>query len=138
MFRTILLTIALSLSMNANSADLAAFQDFGETPGLVKVVDDLMVNLLANEKTRPFFEKVDHTAVKQKLVEQFCAQLEGPCIYTGQTMKRAHKGHEIDAAQFNALVEALQDSMNKNKIPQRAQNKLLAKLASMHKDIINK
>lgn len=120
------------------SAVAGPFEDFGAKEGLVKVVDDTMINLLADERTKPFFEKADQTRIKEKLVEQFCAELEGPCTYTGQTMKRAHKGHEINSAHFYALVESLQKAMNKNKIPQRAQNKLLAKLAPMHKDIINK
>jgi hemoglobin len=137
MIKIIFLLIALSTT-NVFSEDLSTYKDFGEKAGLVKVVDDLMSNLLANEKTRPFFEKADQAHIKEKLVEQFCVQLEGPCTYTGQNMKRAHKGHDINSSQFYALVEALQDSMTKNKIPQRAQNKLLAKLASMHKDIVNK
>lgn len=133
-----LLALVLTLTVTSAFADeLQAFKDFGEKSGLVKVVDDLMVNLLANEKTKPFFEKADQVKVKEKLVEQFCVELGGPCTYTGQNMRRAHKGHDINSAQFYALVEALQESMSKNKIPQRAQNKLLAKLAPMHKDIIN-
>jgi hemoglobin len=126
-----------SFTSSANAADLSTYNEFGEKAGLTKIVDDLMTNLLANESTRPFFEKADQVRIKEKLVEQFCAELEGPCTYTGQNMKKAHKGHDINAAQFNALVEALQLAMTKNKIPQRAQNKLLAKLAPMHKDVIN-
>ncbi len=120
------------------SAFAGTFEDFGSKEGLVKVVDDTMINLLADARTKPFFEKADQTRIKEKLVEQFCVEIEGPCTYTGQTMKRAHKGHDINSAHFYALVEALQKAMDKNKIPNRAQNKLLSKLAPMHKDIINK
>ncbi len=120
------------------SAFAGPFEDFGSKEGLVKVVDDTMINLLADSRTKPFFEKADQTRIKEKLVEQFCAELGGPCTYTGQPMNRAHKGHDINSAHFYALVESLQKAMDKNKIPQRAQNKLLAKLAPMHKDIINK
>ncbi len=131
--------ILILLSFGSVQADeLQTFKDFGERPGLVKVVDDLMINLLSNEKTKPFFEKADQANIKEKLVEQFCVELGGPCTYTGQTMKKAHKGHDINSAHFFGLVEALQEAMIKNRIPQRAQNKLLAKLAPMHKEIINK
>ena len=120
------------------ATDLSTFEAFGGKPGLVKVVDDTMINLLADKVTKPFFEKADQVRIKEKLVEQFCVELSGPCTYTGQNMKRAHKGHDINSAHFFALVEALQKAMKKNGIPERAQNKLLAKLAPMHKDIINK
>lgn len=114
------------------------YKAFGEKAGLVKVVDDTMLNLLTDDRTKPFFEKADQVRIKEKLVEQFCVELQGPCTYTGQSMKRSHKGQDITSAHFYALVEALQKAMNKNKIPQRAQNKLLAKLAPMSKDIISK
>lgn len=127
--------IILSLAFSAFGG---TYEDFGSKEGLMKVVDDTMINLLADARTKPFFEKADQTRIKEKLVEQFCVEIEGPCTYTGQTMKRAHKGHDINSAHFYALVEALQKAMDKNKIPNRAQNKLLSKLAPMHKDIINK
>lgn len=114
------------------------YKAFGEKAGLVKVVDDTMINLLSDARTKPFFEKADQVRIKEKLVELFCVELSGPCTYTGQTMKRSHKGHDITSGHFYALVEALQKAMNKNNISQRAQNKLLSKLAPMHKDIITK
>lgn len=128
----------LFLIGQASATDLSAYKAFGEKEGLTKIVDDLMLNLLADKRTKPFFEKADQPRIKEKLVEQFCVELGGPCTYTGQTMKRSHKGHEINTANFYALVEALQLAMDKNGISSSAQNKLLAKLAPMHKDIINK
>ena len=139
MFKITIFAFSLFLFTLASfSNDLSTFQEFGEKEGLTRVVNDMMINLLANEKTRPFFEKADQVHIKEKLVEQFCMLLDGPCTYSGQNMKRAHKGHEINTSQFYALVESLQAAMVKNRIDQRAQNKLLSKLAPMHKDIINK
>lgn len=134
----ILLITLFFLSSFASAKDLSTYKDFGEKEGLVKVVDDLMINLLKDERTKPFFAKIDQKRVKEKLVEQFCVEIGGPCKYTGQSMARAHKGQDITHGHFFALVEALQIAMNKNSIPQRAQNKLLAKLAPMNKDIIGK
>lgn len=131
----VVLIFTLNFSTYAN--DLSAFKAFGEKEGLVVLVDDLMAEFLTDKRMKPFFEKTDHTRVKEKLVEQFCKELDGPCEYTGQNMRRAHKGHSIKEKDFYALVEVLQKVMVQNKIPNWAQNKLLAKLAVMHKDIIN-
>ena len=125
-------------AMNPAPADpslLPVFKAFGEEAGLVALMDDFMVRLLADPRTRPFFENSSQAMVKKHLVEQFCVILGGPCSYTGRDMRTAHKGFDIDRAQFNALVEILQVSMNARGIPFRAQNKLLAKLAPMHRDI---
>jgi hemoglobin len=114
------------------------FDEFGGEAGLVALMDDFMEILLADERMRPFFEYSDQALVKQHLVEQFCVILGGPCTYTGRDMKEAHALLGIDRADFNALVEDLQIAMQRRGIPFRAQNKLLAKLAPMHREIINK
>lgn len=111
------------------------FKDFGEMPGLTALMDDFMVLLLADPRTRPFFENADREGVKRHLAEQFCVILGGPCTYTGRDMKTAHEGFGITRGNFNALVEDLQIAMTKRGIPFRSQNKLLAKLAPMHRDI---
>lgn len=117
--------------------DSATFKDFGEKAGLVTLMDDFMVNLLADSRTRSFFDKVDQKRVKEQLVDQFCEILRGPCKYGGAEMKRIHAGMAINREAFNALVEALQVAMDKNKVPFGSQNKLLAILAPMHRDIVN-
>ena len=53
-------------------------------------------------------------------------------------MVDAHAGMEVRHADFNSLVEDLQIAMDRRGIPTRAQNKLLAKLAPMHREVINR
>lgn len=47
-----------------------------------------------------------------------------------------HRGLAISEAQFNAVVEHLIDAMDAQRIPQAAQNRLIARLAPMRKDVI--
>ncbi len=117
--------------------DPAAFQAFGEKPGLVRIMDDLMINLLADPRTKSHFENSDKRRVKEQLVDQFCEILRGPCKYGGADMKKIHSGSEINREAFFALVESLQKAMDKHGVPFSAQNKLLAILAPMHRDIVN-
>ena len=114
---------------------IPVFKQFGEQAGLVKLMDVFMDKMLADPRMRPFFENADQTNIKKHLVEQFCVILGGQCSYTGRDMKSSHAALGIDRADFNALVEDLQWAMNKQSIPFRAQNKLLAKLAPMHREI---
>lgn len=113
-------------------------QAFGDKPGLVLIVDDLMENLLADPRTRAFFENADQPHIKAMLVEQFCEQLGGPCRYAGEEMGKAHRRQKINTAHFYALVEDLQAAMDKHHVPFAAQNRLLAKLAAMHRQIITR
>jgi hemoglobin len=114
------------------------YKQFGEEAGLVKLMDVFMVKLLEDPRMRPFFENSDHAKVKRHLVEQFCVILGGSCTYTGRDMQTTHAGLQINRSNFNALVEDLQWAMNKQGIPFRAQNKLLAQLAPMHREIESK
>ncbi len=120
----------------ASTDKLATYREFGEIEGITKVVDDLFVYLLKDKRTKAAFMRLNLKNTKHGLSNFICVTLEGPCKYEGQTMRRAHKGQSITQSQFYAMVENMQKAMNKNNIPQRAQNKLLGKLAAMHKDII--
>jgi hemoglobin len=134
-----LLALALVLSGLTSSpvfADDALYQSLGQKPGLAALMDDFMLRLLADPRTQPFFEKANQQRVKEQLVEQFCQVSGGPCVYKGVDMKSSHSNMDITKGHFNALVEVLQTSMDAKKIPFSAQNRLLAQLAPMHRDII--
>ncbi|MFT4076485.1 MAG: group 1 truncated hemoglobin [Asticcacaulis sp.] len=119
------------------SPDGRLYAEFGGNEGLVKLMDDFMVILLADPRTKDFFVAVDQTHVKVELVSQFCQILGGGCTYTGKDMKEVHAKLGVHKEDFLALVEDLQLAMNKNRIPFAAQNKLLAALAPQHRDVIS-
>lgn len=128
---------ALAQASAAPARDDGLYQQLGGQPGLVKLMDDFMQRLLADKRMAPFFKDVDHAHVKAQLVDQFCEVAGGPCKLNGPDMKKVHAGVDINRTDFNALVEVLQQSMNAQGIAFSAQNRLLAKLAPMHRDIIN-
>lgn len=135
-----LATLCLAAAAHAQSpraADDSLYQALGGQPGLVRLMDDFMTRLLADARMRPFFKDADQEAVKKQLVLQFCEVAGGPCRRDGPTMKESHDGMDITRGDFNALVEVLQDAMDAQGIPFRAQNRLLAQLAPMHRDIVN-
>jgi hemoglobin len=70
------------------------------------------------------------------LYEQLCQLSGGPCRYTGRDMRSAHQKLQITTAQFNALAEDLYLALGHSGVPYRLQNKLMAKLAPMKRDIV--
>jgi hemoglobin len=117
-------------------SDGKLYAEFGGHEGLVKLMDDFMVILLADPRTKDFFVAVDQKRVKVELVSQFCQITGGGCTYTGKDMKVVHAKLGIHKEDFMALVEDLQLAMNQNHIPFSAQNKLLAALAPQHRDMV--
>lgn len=112
------------------------YKAFGEKVGLVALMDDFMVRLLADARTGPHFAPSNQQHVKEQLVEQLCAVSGGPCVYKGADMKSSHANLDIKKSDFHALVEVLQASMEAKGIAFSKQGEMLALLAPMHRDII--
>lgn len=120
---------------NTPLTETKTFEAFGGKSGLVNIMDDFMIGLVQDPRTKPFFDNEKQTFIKAMLVEQMCELLNGGCHYPGRDMKSAHASMKVNRAAFNALVEQFQLAMDKHKVPFAAQNKLLAKLAPMYRDI---
>ncbi len=120
---------------NTPMTGTATFQAFGGKEGLVKIMDDFMVGLVADPRTKPFFDNNKQAFIKAMLVEQMCELMNGGCKYPGRDMKTTHAGMKVNREAFNALVEQFQFAMDKHNVPFAAQNKLLAKLAPMYREI---
>lgn len=133
---TLAFTAATAYAQTA-PADDALYQALGGQPGLTRLVDDFMVRLVADPRMNPFFKDVDEKDLKAKLVTQFCEVSGGPCRLKEHDMKKKHEELKITKSDFNGLVEVLQKSMDAQGIPFSAQNRLLAQLAPMHRDIVN-
>ena len=136
LLRLTLLACTLGLALPA-SADDALYRALGAQQGLAKLMDDLMPRLLSDPRLAPYFKDVNQEHLKAELATQFCEVSGGPCKRRGPDMKRVHEGFDIDRASFNALVEVLQQAMDAQGIAYADQNRLLAQLAPMHRDIVN-
>lgn len=113
----------------------ATFEAFGGKEGLIKIMDDFMIGLIADPRTKAFFDNDKQTFIKAMLVEQMCELMNGGCKYPGRDMTTSHANMKVNREAFNALVEQFQFAMDKHNVPFSAQNKLLAKLAPMYREI---
>ncbi len=116
--------------------DDTVYHQFGGMDGISRIVDDLIDLSSKDERIEGIFRATDLVRLRRTLKEQICYILGGPCDYTGRDMKESHKTHGITMMEYNALIELLQVAMEKEGVAFRAQNKLLAKLAPMYRDIV--
>ena len=112
------------------------YKAFGEKAGLIALMGDFMLRLLADARTGPHFKPANQQRVKEQLVDQLCSLSGGPYVYKGADMKSSHANLDIKKSDFHALVEVLQASMDAKGIAPRKQNEMLALLAPMNRDII--
>jgi hemoglobin len=131
---TLCTTLLLAAASTAHAANL--FEQLGGEAKLRPAVDELVNIMLDDDRINFTFAETDLNKFKGLLYDQLCQLSEGPCIYKGRDMFTAHQKLKIKNAQFNALAEDLYRAMSRVGIPYRAQNKLVAKLAPMQRDMV--
>ena len=137
--RTILLASIVGLALvQAVSAEERLYDELGGAAKLNATVEEFVDIMLEDKRINFAFAQADLRIFKERLYTQLCALAGGPCDYEGRDMKTAHEKLAVDNAQFNALAEDLYKAMERAGVNYRAQNKLMALLAPMQKDIVRK
>ncbi|WP_374558179.1 group 1 truncated hemoglobin [Thermomonas sp.] len=134
--RTAVVLLALVAGCASRTMPSSTYAQLGGAAGVEGIVDDLLNAIVDDERINQQFANADILRLREKLIEQICAESDGPCNYTGLTMEESHAGRHITDAQFNALVEDLIQVMTARGVPVGAQNRLLRRLAPMHGDIV--
>jgi hemoglobin len=131
---------ALALWASVAVAQLPAtlFADLGGESGLTKIVADAMKLWEKNPALAAQFKNANTDRLEKSLVQQFCALTGGGCKYEGEDMKTVHAKMGVDTRQFNALAEDLQTALSQHGVPTGTQNKLIALLAPMKRDIVTR
>ena len=122
--------------MSTTTAPAGLYQSLGETAGITRLMDDFVNRLLIDPRIGGHFKEAKPQPLKDSLTRQICQLSGGPCQYTGPDMKTAHGEMDITKANFHALVEVLQAAMDAQGIAFSQQNRLLALLAPMQRDVI--
>jgi hemoglobin len=117
-------------------AGTALFEAFHGQEGIGRIVDGTVDRSLADPRITEIFKPFDMVRLRRTLREQVCYLLGGPCQYTGRTMADAHRDMGVQTRDFNVLVEHLRAAMDQEGVPFRDQNRLLALLAPMHREVV--
>lgn len=133
-----LLLSSASVASFAQAPNEPALKAYGGYEGLGKITHDFVERVKKNPKIGRFFKDADVERLEAMLTDQFCDVLGGGCKYAGKSMKEAHTNMKVTTADFNALAEDLQDALTAANVPTYQQNKLIAKLAPMHRDVVEK
>jgi hemoglobin len=133
--RRLCLTLCL-LCAPAWAQDDSLYRAWGAKAGIQAVMQDFVARLPTDARIGARFKDLNGEHLATQLTEQLCELSGGPCRYEGPDMRSAHEGMQISKSDFNALVEVLQQAMAARGVPFGAQNRMLAKLAPLHREMI--
>lgn len=131
-----LLLAALGLAPAAALSGDSLYRALGGQSGISALMEDMLIAISDDDRIVEHFLGADIMRLHELLTEQVCELSGGPCTYTGDDMVTVHTGMGITRADFNALVENLQIGFDKHGTPVSAQNRLLAKLAALHGEVV--
>lgn len=111
---------------------------FGGQDGIRRIANRTVELSEADPRIAAIFVSHDMVRLKRTLFEQFCYILNAGCDYSGRDMATSHKDLGIRMRDMNALVENLQQAMREERVAFAVQNRFLAKLAPMSRDVIER
>ncbi|MFK7955009.1 MAG: group 1 truncated hemoglobin [Lysobacterales bacterium] len=141
--RTQLAALAMSFSMLMSgcaslSTDQATlYERLGGKEGVALIVNEFIIAMANEDAVRPHFRNINIAGFRARLEDFLCQTADGPCEYSGRSMKQAHATLGIERPAFNAIVEALMNAMEASEVSFADQNALLARLAMMESDVVS-
>lgn len=112
------------------------FERLGGNEGITAIANDIVDNHLANAAIANRFAETDIPALKNAAATFFIAGTGGENVYKGKDMLAAHKGMNISAIEFMAVLDDALAALIKNNIAQREQEEVLYVLYSMRSQIV--
>ncbi|GEA52594.1 hypothetical protein VIN01S_33980 [Vibrio inusitatus NBRC 102082] len=112
------------------------YERLGGSDSITQISSDIVDLHLANKAISTRFANSDLSRLKQSVAEFFITGTGGPNLYKGKDMLAVHKGMNISAVEFVAVLDDALAAMNKNGVGQREQEEVLFVLYSMRSDVI--
>ena len=118
------------------------YERLGGATGIATLVDDIveahMNNPLIKARFLPYRDDPDHLASVKRHTRNFLgAGSGGPEQYKGRSMPETHRGMNISAEEYMAVIDDILSALDKNKIDEQSRKDVLAIAYSLKDQIIH-
>jgi hemoglobin len=109
---------------------------------IATVIDDLIDRVMVDPRlnANPRVDEAHHrfppAGFKYLVTEMVCWAAGGPQKYTGRSMKESHQDLMITAAEWEAFLDDLQQTLDKFAVPQAEQAEIKTIVAGTRADIV--
>jgi len=117
------------------------YERLGGYNGISPVVDNFADRLFADPTIGKYFVGMGtdtREGFKQKNKNLVCNVTGGPCKVISRPAKTVHAGLGITDAYFNIVVGHLSEALDKYKVPAAEHKELMAIIATLRKDIVER
>ena len=125
-----------SPALDKASNDSALYYEIGGKATLDKIFGLAIARIYNDPVIGRYFDKVPKRHLRMHLVDQVCVLINGPCTYTGKSMKESHQGLSITESEFYILVEYVRGAMEDIGLTPQQENLILQKLAPLKSQIV--
>ncbi len=136
-----LLVLIFASSQSGRAQEKSLYERLGGYDGVSAVVDDFAAKLYTDPDVgKRFFGMSDDSrqGFRQKNKNLVCKVSGGPCKIISRSAATTHGGLGIKASEFKIVAQHLADSLIKFKVPQKEQDELMAIIATLRPDIVEK
>jgi hemoglobin len=118
------------------------YSRLGGYDAIAAVVDDLLPRLQSDPRLARFWSSPrsadTNRRERQLAIDFIAAAAGGPTFYLGRDMKTSHAGMGIDAEDYAAFARNLGATLAKFNVPQTETAEVMAFLASLEAEIVEK
>lgn len=114
------------------------YHKLGGKAAIDAAVEAFYVKVLADSRINRHFRDINMTKQRTKQKEFLSAAFGGPTPWTGRDMRKAHADLELTEADFNAVAENLQKTLEEMKVPKELIDQVMTIAASTKDAVLNR
>lgn len=129
-----------SETKTTTSPSPSLYRRLGGREGIAGVVDQFVVNALADPRIGPAFKALPADRVgplKTNIADFICENTGGPCSYGGRTMQESHKGLKLAKEDVEACNVALAKALDAKGVAAADKNELMKVVQGLMPSIVN-
>jgi hemoglobin len=112
------------------------YVQLGGVKAIETVTDRTLDRVSTDPRTSRSFADIKMATLKKSVAAYVCKVADGPCIYEGETMLRAHLAAGITGSEFDIMVAVMREELERAGVSEAAKNELLRRLAPTRRDIV--
>ena len=112
------------------------YQQLGGEAGIEAIVQKTLTRVSQAPHTQHSFKGIKMPYLIHSVSMHLCKVADGPCVYEGENMRKAHASSHIQASEFESMVTILREELVAAGVSTSAKNELLRRLAPMKSDVV--